>query len=380
MEPGADQKAPATDPISQKDDVHNDVAAAIAQLKAKAQPEQAAEGDAPAGDDHPEPIAKQDHPNDPNRYADGTFKKTKAEAAAPPEKVEQPKQQAATQEIPSTDDQTKPSEAPSTAQFAAPVSWTAAEKAEFAKASPVVQAAVARREAEMNRGGQQWSEEKRRYEAVLAPVAQAFKVRNLSVEDGLNRLLSAQDYLDRDPAGAIAWLAQSYGVDLANLASNPPAPQPQPQLDPVVSHLTQHVSTLEQQLQSFLQSQTLGVVEKVAQSKPHWAAVENDLLRIIPLVRDANPGASHEEILEAAYEQAVWTNPQVRAQMLAEQKAAEEKAKADAVKAKAQQAAKAAVSVKGSSNGASAPRVPTTPSGGDIYDDVRAAIHQLRQQ
>jgi hypothetical protein len=366
------QTPAASEPVSQREDVHNDVAAAIRQLKDKGKDESVAAGQGAVDPDaHPDPISDGNAKAERPRGPDGKFLPKDLAADAP--------QAAPAQEIPSTDTTKAIEPQVSTPAINPPAGWTAAEKAEWSKLSPAVQAAVSRREQEISRGGQQWSEEKRRYEAVLAPVAQAFKARNLSVEDGLNRLLGAQDYLDRDPAGAIAWLAQSYGVDLQNLESTPSAPQA-PRFDPMVQQLQQQTQYLESQLNGFLQSQTLGVIEQFAQGKPHYADVEGDLVNIIPMVKAANPGATPQEVLEKAYDQAIWSNPNVRAKLIAEQAAQEQAKQAEALKAKAAQAQKAAVSIKGSSNGTSAPRRQQAEIPNEsVYDTVRRSIEQLRQ-
>lgn len=369
--PDADAQTPAhSEPVSQREDVHNDVAAAIQQLKGKTEPGP----EAPPVDDQPAPIeAKADHPNDPNRYADGTFKPTKTEAA--PDKAAPVDPKSA-----STDTTTKASAPAPTPGDAPPAGWTPDAKAEWSNLSPALKAAVLKRENEIAEGGRQWSEEKRRYQATLAPLVQETQRLGIAPEQGLNALLQAHHMLTRDPASAIAELAQRYGVDLANLASNPPAPQAQSRFDPMVSHLTQTVSALESQLNGFLQNQTLGIVERFAQDKPHYAAVENDIARLIPVIQQAHPGLSPSDVLEKAYEQAIWVNPDVRAQLIADERAKQEQQQAEALKAKAAQAAKAAVSIKGSSNGArTAPKIDPTIADETPYDTVRRTIAELRQ-
>lgn len=364
-----DSGAQTPEPLGYADDVRNDVAEVYKSLKAKAAEDEKEPDDAPA-DEHPEPVA-----DERPRGADGKFvakDKTEIQEAAP-EKVE-----AAPAVILPTDDKTKPSvEQPSTAAVVAPVSWAADAKALWASLPPAIQQAVSKRETEMANGGRQWSEEKRRFETTLAPLAQETARLGMSVEQGLNALLSAHHRLNRDPAGAIAQLAQQYGVDLATLASNPPAEQSR--FDPMVSQLTQHVSSLESQLQGFLQNQTMGVVDKFAAENPHYAAVEEQIASLIPLIQQREPGLSPSEVLTKAYDQAIWLNPDVRQKLIDEQAQTAQQQQQQALQAKAQKAAKAAVSVKGSSNGvAPAPKAP--PSGGDVYDDVRNAIHQLRMQ
>lgn len=366
-------EAPASvEPVSQAEDVRNDVAAALTSLKAKAAEAAPAEVEAPA-DDHPEPLDKGDHPSDPKRYADGTFKPVKQEAA--PEKAAAPDPK-----LPPVDNTAKPStEQPSTAVGAAPVSWAAEAKASWASLPPAIQNAVLKREAEVSNGFRQKSDEVRRYEQVIAPVAQEAARLGMQPDQAINALMSAHHMLQQDAPAAIARLAQQYGVDLATLASNPPAIQAQPRHDPMVSQLTQHVSKLESQLSGFLQNQTLGVVEKFASEHPHYAAVEEDIARLIPIVQQSNPGLPAHDVLTKAYEQAIWVNPDVRARLIAEQAAQTQQKQAETLQVKAKQAAKAAVSIRGASNGANAPKMPPPNSGGDVYDDVRAAIHALRQ-
>jgi hypothetical protein len=364
--------APATvEHVNPADDVRNDVAEAIKSLKGQAAEAAPVEAEATA-DDHPEPIGKEDHPTDPARFADGKFKPTKSEAA-PVEAAPDPK-------LPPVDNTAKPStEQPSTAVGAAPVSWAAEAKASWASLPPAIQNAVLKREAEVSSGFRQKSEEVRRYEQVIAPVAQEAARLGLQPDQAINALMSAHHALQQNAPAAIARLAQQYGVDLATLASNPPAIQQQPRHDPMVSQLTQHVSKLESQLSGFLQNQTLGVVEKFASENPHYAAVEEDIARLIPMVQQANPGLPAHDVLSKAYEQAIWVNPDVRAKLIAEQTAQAQQKQAETIKVKSAQAAKAAVSIRGASNGASAPKMPTPASGGDVYDDVRAAINSLRQ-
>ena len=367
-----DSGAQTPEPVGYAEEVRNDVAEAIKKLKGGDEPP-AIEGAAP--DEHPEPTEAEPAGDERARGPDGKFipkdKTEKIEAA--PEKVE-----AAPKELPPTDNQTKPSVQPAQAAIAAPVSWAADAKASWSTLPPAIQQAVIKREEEIANGGRQWSEEKKRYQATLAPLVEETQRLGVSPEQGLNALLNAHRMLQRDPASAIGRLAQQYGVDLTNLASNPPAEQPR--FDPMVSQLTQHVSALESQLNGFLQNQTMGVVEKFAADHPHYAAVEEQIAGLIPLIQQSEPGLNPSDVLSKAYEQAIWLNPDVRAQLIKEQTEAAQKQQIETVQAKATQAKKAAVSVKGSSNGSAVTPKGPMPSGETVYDDVRAALNQLRMQ
>lgn len=362
-------EAQTSERVNYADEVRNDVAEAIKSLKTKAEPDN--EPEAVSDDGHPEPVEAA--PDERPRGPDGKFlakDKTETPEAAPEKAAPETK-------LPPVDNTAKPSvEQPSTAVAAAPVSWAADAKTVWATLPPAVQQAVLKREEEIANGGRQWSEEKRRYQSTLAPLLEETQKRGISPEQGLNTLLAAQRMLDRDPSSAIAHLAQQYGVDLATLASNPPAEQPR--FDPMVSQLSQHVQALESQLSGFLQNQTMGVVEKFAADHPHYEAVEEQIARLIPLIQQSEPGLNPSDVLTKAYDQAIWLNPDVRSKLIEEHTKPQQQVQA--VQAKAQKAAKAAVSVKGSSNGSPVVQKAPVNSGGDVYDDVRAALTQLRMQ
>lgn len=379
-----------------RDEINNDVAAALRQLKGET-PEKAETPDEigePPETEKPEKTAKSE------KARDETGKFAKAELTEAPEKAA-PEPKSA-----SKDEPAKVSTQPAPTPFdAPPAGWTPDAKQAWTALKTVlptlppevqasisaIQAAAVKREQDMSAGGRQWSTEKRQYETVLSPIAEAAQRNGIPVDEGVKRLVAANDFLERDAPSAIMWLAKSYGVDLTALVSNPPAPQPQRFVDPMVPQLNQKVSTLEGQLNGFLQNQTLGVVESFAKSHPHYSAVENELLDLIPIVQKSEPGLGHSEILQKAYDRAIWLNPDVRSAMMAEQSAAAEKANADklaeterariaAVTAKAGKSAKAAISIKGSSTGAAATPKAAVNGTGDVYDDVRSAMRQLREE
>ena len=367
-----DTEIETTEPINERDAVNNAVVDAIAQLRGdNADKSTAVDADGPELDASADkskaakPVEQRDPASKERDAATGKFV-AKSEA---PVKATDPK-------LASTDDQTKAS-AVDPNQPAPPAGWTPDAKAEWNNLSPALKAAVLKRENEISAGGRQWSEEKRQYEHVLAPVVELSSRYGVPPAEGLKRLVAANEFLMQDAPSAIAWLAQAHGVDLAALVSNPPAPQPQVRSDPLVPQLTQKISTLEGQLNGFLQNQTLGVVENFAKANEHYSAVENELLQLIPVIQQSEPGLAPQEVLQKAYERAIWLNPEVRNKMIMGQHAATEQQRAATIQDKSAQAKRAAVSIKGSSNGV-APGKITTPPGKDVYEDVRNAIASLR--
>lgn len=340
-----------------------------------ATPEAAEAPEAEAAQPNASGAPKPDHPTDPMRYADGTFKRSKSDKAeAAPAKA------APATETPSTD-AAKASEQPaSTPAVAPPAGWTAAEKAEWSKLPPAIQAAVSRREAEISRGGQQWSEQKQRYEAVLSPVARAASRYGLTAEQGLNALLAAQQRLEQDPANAIKELARNHGVDLATLAGQAPAegservPQ-QPDISalvrqavqPLVAPIYERMQTEERQREE----STVNLVSEFAAAPghEHFDAVQDHLMSLIPTIRTMNPAWPHEKVLEAAYDQAVWANPTTRQAMTEAQQKSAEAARIAAAKQRATNARTAASSLTGAPAGSNG----SMPKG-SIREELEAAF------
>lgn len=356
--------------IAHRDDVHNDVAAAIASLKGEGnEPSTDNAAALSSGDKNvsgtvaPDPQGSEAPSDGRLRGPDGKF--LPKDAA--------PVTAAADTKLPTPESQTKPSEQPSTAQVAAPVSWSAEAKALWASLPPAIQQAALKREQEASSGIRQYSEKVAQYEQALAPIAQEAQRRGLSTADGIQRLMDGQRFLETQPAQAILWLAQQNGIDLAELASNPPAaPQPA-RPDPAYAQVSQTVQTLEQRLQQIEFGNNLTVAQQFAASKPHYADVEDQLPGFIREVLAVDPSLQGLPLLEKAYERAIWLSPDVRAKIQAEEHAKAEQARLAEVAAKASQASRAAVSVKGSSAPAIAPKAAANP-GGTVYDDVRAAI------
>ena len=305
------------------------------------------------------------------RGPDGKFvPKTETKQVAP-EKV------AAAQEIPSTDAAKASEVAAQTVPNAPPVGWTAAEKAEWSKLSPAVQAAVSRREMQANEGQQRWSEQKRQYEAVLSPVAEAARRNGMNTEQGLQALLNAQSFLERDPTAAIKWLAQSHGVNLATLAGQPddvPSAQA-PDIRALIRQEVQpFVAPIHQRWQQEEQRQTdmtTQLVVDFATSPDHelFTSVEDDIMVMIPPLKARNPTWTPQQVLQEAYDRAVYANPHTRQSLLAAREtAAEEKRRTEAAQ-RATKARGAAVSVTGSPQG-SAGQEPA----GSLRDEIMRAM------
>lgn len=323
------QTAPETG--AEGDDVHADVRAAVEALSAKN-----IEAEQPAAE--PEGDAAQERA----RNERGQFAKPAGEADEPVSDAD-----------PAEGQVSEPSKASEP-----PTSWSADAKAEWVKLSPALQQAVLKREGEINEGGQRWSDEKKRYEEVLAPVKALAQRNGVDEREGINRLLAANDYLERDPASAIQWLAQAYGVDLGNLEK---AQQDRPRADPAVSQLYQEVNSLKSTLQQREQAEINQTIESFAKAPGHEHF--EDVKPLMGHLLSSGQASS----LEEAYEKAAWATPSVREKLMAAQTASRG---VDARTKEQQQAGKAkraAISVSGS------PSLGATPAVKRDYDTVEDA-------
>ena len=336
---------PAPDTGAGNDDVRADVIAAFRQHSAA--PE------TPAPETEPEPAAASevDAPGRPRNErgqfirADGTVD-TEAEAAR----------------VPDADPGPDKLEQPSTA-VEPPKSWSADVKAEWSKLPPAVQQAVIKRENEINEGGRRWSEERRQYDEVLTPVRGLAQQHGVDEREAINRLLAANEWLERDPQGAIAAFAQAYGVDLSAPSNNNAPPT-----DPLVARLHQEVSGLKSTLQQRERDEASSAIQSFASSPghEHFEAVKARMGQLME--------AGQANDLNDAYEKAIWLDPSIRPQLIAAQTASELAARRAAEKATADKARAGALSLSGSPAGGPAPQAPAEYE--TVRDAVKAAFRQ----
>lgn len=324
----------------------------------------AASADAAEAESSPDSAAspdKSDHPSDPLRYADGTFKPVKAKDDTAPAAT------AKANELPSKDTQAKVSEPVPNPADAPPVGWTAEAKAEWSKLSPALKASVLKREAEISNGGRQWSDEKRRYETALAPIATEAQRLGIPTDQAINALMAAHHSLNRDAPNAIRQLARQYGVDLATLAGTQAADVSretihQPDIAALVRQAVQPIiAPLQDRFAAEDRRQQESTVETVtafatSPGHEHFDAVSGELQLMVPWIRDSNPSWTHERVLQEAYDRAVHANPLTRAALQAANAASAETKRQEDAKQRAIKARVAGSSVTGSPSGAAAPQ------------------------
>lgn len=237
-----------------------------------------------------------------------------------------------------------------------PQSWPKEQADLWAKLDQPARDYILRRETEFEKGMTRNSEKYKPYEEldkVFEPWREKWSLEGATPAAKVQQLLAAQAFLDRSPAEGIAWLANSYGIDLRQLAGAGSQAQPQ-NSDPEVAQLKAKIAQLEnfattqqqREHQAFMSSvqSEIDAFQKSGKA-PHFEALKKEIAGLL----QSGMAAS----LQDAYDRAVWLNPEVR------QKAIEEQRIADAKKASEQaEAAKraAGINVRGTPAAAGTPK------------------------
>lgn len=271
--------------------------------------------------------------------------------------------------------------------IAPPYSWTADQKEHFSQLPREMQQYIIKREQEresfVGRKSQEVSAIKERYQAVDRIVEQYGDVFQRSGVDpyfGLEQLVAAQRYLDKDPIGALQAIAQSYGIDLSQLANGSAhsvqqQQQAAPQYNPLVPELNAiqaKLAAIEQEKMAQQWHSQVAEVNAFANEmdangkliRPYMADVNEQLTDEIRILRERNPHAPAREILQQAYDAACWKNPEVRSKLIEAQRQPQIQAQ------RVQQARLAGSSVRG------APGASTLAagSGSSVRDALLAAF------
>lgn len=270
---------------------------------------------------------------------------------------------------------------------ATPTSWSADAKAEWSKLSPAVQQAVAKRENEIAQGQQRWSEREAAYSEVLTPIREVAGRYGVDERETINRLVNASNWLENDPPGFIAALAQRFGLDLTKIAQPQPTQgnRPQPSTaDPAIAQLSQTVAQLAARADADQKAQAARInadsaqaFDAVAKSPdfPYFADVMNALPQYIQLVDREGTASNRTELLKQAYDRAVWANPAIREKLIAAQAQSQDAARKAEVKQRTEKARRGAVSINGSAATVPAYKPPQA-EGATLRDDVVAAYRQ----
>lgn len=243
------------------------------------------------------------------------------------------------------------------------------EMAAFEKADPVLKAAMLRRSDEMHNGVEQYRDSARFGQQVykaIQPFEATIRAQGLSADEAIASLLSVEHRLrygsPAEKQSQLAMIAESYGIDMANLFDAP-------QIDPQVLELKQEINNLRNQQQSWLASQQeaenrtiLEQINAFSQGKEYFDQVKPEVAALLQ--------AGRAKDLQEAYDMAIWARPDIRSRLLAKQQAEAEETRRAQAAAKVT-AAKQAASVNVSTRGAMPSLAPVGTMEQTILDTYR---------
>lgn len=281
----------------------------------------------PEAPETPEPTQETAEDAGRPRNEDGTFAPKPKESAKPP--ASEPKNVASNEPV-ATEPVISPKGTPLDLTRA-PNSWKPAARAEFAKLPEAIRAEIHRRENDAAAGVQQLLPDAqlgKSMREVVAPYkalidAEAGGKPEVAFAELMKTAAILRMGTPEQKRNVVLGVARQYGVDLSLPAQTAQPGQPaQPQVfqDPRVDQLLQHLQTQEQQRQQAEQSQLESTVTQWMEAKdekgqpkyPYLSDVMDLMQVFVPHLRQTNPSLSHEQVLQRAYEQATWANPDVR--------------------------------------------------------------------
>lgn len=256
--------------------------------------------------------------------------------------------------------------------LAAPEHWSADDKAAFDALPDDIKPMWLEKSKSLESGYQEkfqaLADERKQIEryksldSAFEPYREKLALEGVSEAQAVQRLMAAQTYLERDPVQAIGWLAKSYGVDLTQFAPQQASAEDEFD-DPTITPLKQKIADLEareaNRMQSAQMQQRQALMGEIAAFRdaatedgspahPHFDSVRTHMGALM----QAEPSLT----LEAAYEQAVWANPEVRASLIKAQEAEAAKARETARKDEVKKAKKAGKTKSASRSSPSEPK------------------------
>jgi hypothetical protein len=226
-----------------------------------------------------------------------------------------------------------------------PSSWRPTARSAWAALPEPVRAEIYKREGDYIRDRDQFREDAtigREINGILTPYRGMIEAERSTPAATMQDLLQTSAVLRTGSQvqkyQTMVNIANRFGINLRDLAGRlaggaqhasqgaPGAQQPLLR-DPRVDDLLRTLNTQEQNRvlaeTRQTENQTLGWMNEVdAQGnplRPYVGDVTDDIVALIPHVQAANPTWTHAQVMQNAYERAIWANPEIRALLQAEQ-------------------------------------------------------------
>lgn len=267
--------------------------------------------------------------------------------------------------------------APKPGKIDPPVHWRGEQKLKWANVPNEIKAAIA----EDAKQRQEIEARAAEYDDVITPQRkQLLQVAYGDHKQGLNQILATVEFSNNDPNGFIRWFAQSRGINLGTFAPNQQE-QPQtglpPELQQYLEPVLNKVTTLEQTLRQSQQAAEQQFQASVAQEAQAFMAdhqnfpFAQDVRAEMATLLTAAAQTGRPMSLKEAYDKAVWSHPDIRNRMLAEQRAQEQRKQQEQALQKKQLAS----SVTGAPG--TATPIATAPAYENPRDTVRRTLSEM---
>lgn len=223
-------------------------------------------------------------------------------------------------------DRKTPTGAQSTHAILAPKELQGEEKAKFESLPRELQEYITKKESDVGSKAQEVESKIRDYadiDRAYEPHSQKLALQGFNKGQAVNQLFALYNALETDPASAIEWLKNTYGVQGEQGYQQPQqyqqAQYQDPRLEAVTRELQQVKSYISGQQTSGLQSDydTFRNMKDANGNlaHPYVDEIESEAAQFVPLVKQQNPNLSNVEVMKEAYERAVWSNPRTREAM-----------------------------------------------------------------
>ena len=209
-------------------------------------------------------------------------------------------------------------------------------KAHWEKAPPELRQAIAQREADFERGINNYKSRDAEAKAItdlFQPYEWILKNEGATPASAITPLLQTAALLrtgtPQQKSQAVAQMIQQFQIPLDQIAShfNGQAPQPQDnhynQLAQQVQQLTQHITQSQYEAQKQNESRALSVIQQFAAdpANAHFEAVQDRMLTLLqaPHILGDTGNMSEREKLQLAYDTAIRLDPAISQQMFVQQ-------------------------------------------------------------
>ena len=297
-----------------------------------------------------------------------------------------PAKEAAPKEPPATEKEAQPVKQAST-PVGPPPGWSKESKAIFETLPPSVKADVLKREQEVSKGFKDYSDKTKRYdeiEQVLSPRRATYQQLGVQSDaQAINTLMQWEEFVRTNPVQAIRQLAQSRNIDLSQLVprqSTEPTSDAgfdvtsalRPVLDQYIQPIAQELNTLKAERQREVSQRVESDIQQFSKDKPHFERVRVLMGKMIA------SGAAPN--LDTAYQMATRADPEVYAEIQAEEEAKRQAELRTNKVAQAQNARKAAVSITSSSPTGSVVNGSGKQPKNGIRGSILSAIEEARER